>query len=263
MTDQHPLFAALTGLAARPAPYALLTTPELWTDPHLAGRMLAAHLDPAVDLSTYRASFVARALTWLTETFQAGPGVRVADLGCGPGLYATPLARTGARVTGIDLSEGSLAYARREAAREGTPVRYVQGDYLEWGDAAAEDGERYDLVLLVMRDYCALAPHQRARLLAAVRERLAPGGSFVLDVDAVAAFSPRSRRGAPTRPDWWTASGRRSRTPASGTPSATRRTRCPAAGPSRSTSTTSSPPAGTGSSATGCATSPRRRWPPS
>ncbi|MEU1069708.1 MULTISPECIES: hypothetical protein [Streptomyces] len=45
MTDQHPLFAALTGLAARPAPYALLTTPELWTDPHLAGRMLAAHLD--------------------------------------------------------------------------------------------------------------------------------------------------------------------------------------------------------------------------
>ncbi|MFD6379682.1 class I SAM-dependent methyltransferase [Streptomyces albidoflavus] len=189
MTDQHPLFAALTGLAARPAPYALLTTPELWTDPHLAGRMLAAHLDPAVDLSTYRASFVARALTWLTETFQVGPGVRVADLGCGPGLYATPLARTGARVTGIDLSEGSLAYARREAAREGTPVRYVQGDYLEWGDAAAEDGERYDLVLLVMRDYCALAPHQRARLLAAVRERLAPGGSFVLDVDAVAAFA--------------------------------------------------------------------------
>ncbi|WP_260679517.1 SAM-dependent methyltransferase [Streptomyces albidoflavus] len=159
------------------------------TDPHLAGRMLAAHLDPAVDLSTYRASFVTRALTWLTEKFQVRPGVRVADLGCGPGLYATPLARTGARVTGIDLSEGSLAYARREAAREGTPVRYVQGDYLEWGDAAAEDGERYDLVLLVMRDYCALAPHQRARLLAAVRERLAPGGSFVLDVDAVAAFA--------------------------------------------------------------------------
>ncbi|MFH9094790.1 SAM-dependent methyltransferase [Streptomyces albidoflavus] len=200
MTDQHPLFAALTGLAARPAPYALLTTPELWTDPHLAGRMLAAHLDPAVDLSTYRASFVTRALTWLTEKFQVRPGVRVADLGCGPGLYATPLARTGARVTGIDLSEGSLAYARREAAREGTPVRYVQGDYLEWGDAAAEDGERYDLVLLVMRDYCALAPHQRARLLAAVRERLAPGGSFVLDVDAVAPLSPRWRKGAPTRP---------------------------------------------------------------
>lgn len=42
-------------------------------------------------------------------------GKVVVDIGCGGGLMSVPLAQRGARVTGFDLSEPSLAEARRHA----------------------------------------------------------------------------------------------------------------------------------------------------
>lgn len=178
------LFSRLSAVTARPALYSTLTTPDLWTDPHVSGRMLAAHLDPDVDLSTYRAEFRERVLAWLVGRFGVGEGTSVADLGCGPGLYTTPLARTGATVTGLDLSTRSLDHARALARAEGLDVRYLQQDYLTY-----REDVRFDLVLLIMRDYGALAPQDRRRLLGTVRDHLAPGGSFVLDVDHLPAFA--------------------------------------------------------------------------
>ncbi|MFE5336876.1 SAM-dependent methyltransferase [Isoptericola sp. NPDC056573] len=178
------LFGQLSAVTTRPALYATLTTPDLWTDPHISARMLAAHLDPDVDLSTYRTELRERVLAWLVDRFDVGEGTSVADLGCGPGLYTTPLARTGAAVTGLDLSTRSLDHARALARAEGLPVRYLHQDYL-----AYREDVRYDLVLLIMRDYGALPPEQRRALLGTVRDHLAPGGSFVLDVDHLPAFA--------------------------------------------------------------------------
>ncbi|MFI7277996.1 SAM-dependent methyltransferase [Streptomyces sp. NPDC049879] len=180
------MFAALSALNARPALYSRVTTPELWTDPHISARMLAAHLDPSVDLSSYRAEFIERVVAWLVGRFGVRAGVRVADLGCGPGLYTTPLARAGADVTGLDLSARSLGHAGSLARAEGLTVRYLRQDYLTWRDP---DGARYDLVLMVMRDYCALPPDGRRALLRTVRQHLDGGGSFVLDVDSAAALA--------------------------------------------------------------------------
>lgn len=178
------LFGQLSAITARPALYATTTTPDLWTDPHISGRMLAAHLDPDVDLSTYRTAFRERVLAWLIDRFAVGEGTSVADLGCGPGLYTTPLSRTGAAVTGLDLSARSLDHARALARAEGLDVRYLEQDYL-----AYREDVRYDLVLLIMRDYGALSPNARRTLLGTVRDHLAPGGSFVLDVDHLPAFA--------------------------------------------------------------------------
>ncbi len=49
---------------------------------------------------------------------------RVLDVGCGGGLLAEALARLGARVTGIDLSEDLLELARRHAKEQGLDVDY-------------------------------------------------------------------------------------------------------------------------------------------
>jgi len=56
---------------------------------------------------------------------ELGVGLRgqdILDLGTGTGALALPLARAGARVTGVDASEGQLAAARDSAANAGLDV---------------------------------------------------------------------------------------------------------------------------------------------
>lgn len=184
MTDRETdLYAALERINERPTLYSRYTTDTLWTSPDISEMMLRFHLDGQIDVASRRSDFIERSLAWLRETFAIGPGRRVIDLGCGPGLYTNPLARTGAAVTGIDISERSLEHARAEAEREGLSVEYVLGDYLDYAPS-----EPFDLALLIMCDYCAFSPAQRAQLLERVARWLEPGGAFLFDVYSLAAY---------------------------------------------------------------------------
>src|SRR3954470_1481109 len=55
-------------------------------------------------------------------------GKTALDVGCGAGLLAEPLARLGAKVTGIDASPEVIAVARDHAARQGLEIDYNAGD---------------------------------------------------------------------------------------------------------------------------------------
>jgi SAM-dependent methyltransferase len=52
----------------------------------------------------------------------------VVDVACGTGNAAIPAARTGARVTGVDLTPAMLEVARARAAEAGVAVEWVEGD---------------------------------------------------------------------------------------------------------------------------------------
>lgn len=66
-------------------------------------------------------------------------GLSAADVGCGAGLLAEPLARLGAKVTAVDAAEANIEAARAHAQGQGLEVDYRVG-----GVEALE--ERYDLV---------------------------------------------------------------------------------------------------------------------
>ncbi|HEV2816345.1 MAG TPA: bifunctional 2-polyprenyl-6-hydroxyphenol methylase/3-demethylubiquinol 3-O-methyltransferase UbiG [Allosphingosinicella sp.] len=66
-------------------------------------------------------------------------GRSAADVGCGAGLLAEPLARLGAAVTGIDAAPETIEVARAHALGQGLEIDY------RVGGAEALDG-RYDLV---------------------------------------------------------------------------------------------------------------------
>src|SRR5207342_402297 len=66
-------------------------------------------------------------------------GKNAADVGCGAGPLAEPLARLGARVTGIDAAPENIAAARGHAEKQGLAIDYCAGG------VEALDG-LYDLV---------------------------------------------------------------------------------------------------------------------
>ncbi len=148
-----------------------------WTDPHIAGQMLASHLDPTVDTASRRPETVERSTKWIATSLGLRPGDSILDLGCGPGLYAERLAKAGMRVTGVDISQNSLDYAIAQAREKKLPIQYRCQNYLELDDQAM-----YKAALLIYGDFCPLSPKQRAKLLANVRTALIPGGCFLLDV---------------------------------------------------------------------------------
>jgi SAM-dependent methyltransferase len=183
---EDPMFQELERIHHRPRPFEFYTAADLWTDEYTSKQMLACHLDPEVDLSSRKGEFIDRSVAWIASHFEVGTSTKIVDFGCGPGLYASRLARLGAKVTGIDFSKRSIEYARNAAAGEGLDIEYVNRDYLEF-----EREERYDLTLMIMCDFCALSPEQRGTLLATFHRHLVPGGAVLLDAYTLTAFDRR------------------------------------------------------------------------
>jgi cyclopropane fatty-acyl-phospholipid synthase-like methyltransferase len=180
------MFEELERINERPEPFQFYTASDLWTDEHTSKQMLLFHLNEAIDVSSRNAEFIARSVSWMATEFNIGRGYKIADFGCGPGLYATRLAKRGANVTGIDFSKRSIDYAKDVAAREQLNISYVNQNYLEF-----ETEDRFDLVLMIMCDFCALSPTQRKGLLRKFHKILKPSGSVLLDVYSSSAFEQR------------------------------------------------------------------------
>ena len=180
------MFEELERINERPEPFQFYTASDLWTDEHTSKKMLSFHLNEAIDVSSRNAEFINRSVEWIASEFNIGRDFKIADFGCGPGLYAASLAKRGASVTGIDFSQRSIDYVKEVAAREQLNINYVNQNYLEF-----ETEDRFDLVLMIMCDFCALSPTQRKGILSKFHKILKPSGSLLLDVYSLSAFEQR------------------------------------------------------------------------
>ena len=100
-------------------------------------------------------------------------GLTAIDVGCGGGLATEPLARLGARATGLDVTEENVAAAKAHAAAEGLDIDYR----VETAEALAATGAQYDLV--VSLEVVEHVPDPDA-FLRAVSALVAPGGLLIL-----------------------------------------------------------------------------------
>lgn len=100
-------------------------------------------------------------------------GLTALDIGCGGGLASEPLARLGARTTGLDVTEANIAAARAHAQAGGLEIDYR----VQTAEALASEGAAFDLV--VSLEVVEHVPDPE-RFLAAAAALVAPGGLLVL-----------------------------------------------------------------------------------
>ena len=110
-----------------------------WWDPDGPSAMLFR-------LNPIRLSFILRNLApdgGQTDGPQAFTGIQLLDVGCGGGILSEPLARLGAKVTGIDASEANINAARHHAQQMNLEINY-QCQTLE---ELHETGKKFDVVV--------------------------------------------------------------------------------------------------------------------
>jgi SAM-dependent methyltransferase len=180
------LFSALKKINGRPKPFEFYTASDLWTDGHTSRQMLSYHLNETLDVSSRNMDFINRSVAWILSRFTVSEETEIADFGCGPGLYAVRLAEGGAKVTGIDFSQRSIDYARKVAEEKNLKIDFIHENYLQF-----ETDERFDLILMIMCDFCALSQGQRRQMLRRFHGLLRPGGLVLLDVYSLKAFGKR------------------------------------------------------------------------
>ena len=180
------MFKKLKEINSKPKPFEFYTAAELWTNEHTAEQMLKYHLNEDIDVSSRNKKFIKKSVDWIYSHFNLNENSKIADFGCGPGLYTTRLAEKGAKVTGIDFSKNSIAYAKNVANEKGLNINYVNQNYLDF-----ETEDRFDLIIMIMCDFCALSPEQRRILLSKFAKLLNSGGSVLLDVYSLNSFDQR------------------------------------------------------------------------
>ena len=180
------MFKELKEINSRPALFQFYTADELWANEHTSKQMLEYHLNESIDVSSRNKSFLERSAEWIVSYFEVDVKTTIADFGCGPGLYTIRFAEQGATVTGIDFSENSLMYAKQVAEQKGLTINYIHTNYLDF-----ETSHRFDLITMIMCDFCALSPEQRKIMLSKFSSLLKSGGAVLLDVYSLNSFNQK------------------------------------------------------------------------
>jgi SAM-dependent methyltransferase len=158
--------------------------------------MLKEHLSQDHDAASRRVFVIDEQIAWIHGRVLRGKPSRVLDLGCGPGLYTSRLARLGHTCVGIDFSPASLAYARATAADQDLPCTYLEADVRQ-----AEYETGFDLVMLIYGELNVFRPGDARQILRKAANALATGGQLLLEPHT---FEVVEREGK-TAPSWYSA----------------------------------------------------------
>jgi SAM-dependent methyltransferase len=101
-------------------------------------------------------------------------GKKVAHLQCNDGRDTISMARHGADVTGIDISDYAIDFARKLSEETGIPATFVRSDIFEWFE---QNDELFDIVYTSYGAICWLS--DLSIWAQGIARTLKPGGKFV------------------------------------------------------------------------------------
>ena len=138
MTAASPAFSGSTTVDPEDVARFSAIAAEWWDE---NGKFKPLHRLNPLRLAYIR-DVVCRRLNRNPSAPQPLAGVRLADIGCGGGLLAEPLARMGAEVVGIDASAKNIGTASVHARQSGVAVDYR----VSTAEELAASGEKFDVV---------------------------------------------------------------------------------------------------------------------
>lgn len=140
--------------------------------PALGFHLLTALYDPLI--RSWSAATRMRAS--IIDELALEPGMRILELGAGPGRLAIQIKQAHPDVTidAVDIDTRMIASAKRNAATAGVDVEFREADM-----TAPTERAGYDRVYSTMT-FHHLMPDAKQRALDVARDALAPGGNFVV-----------------------------------------------------------------------------------
>mgnify|MGYP000184414617 CR=1 FL=1 len=131
---------------------------QLWWDTE--GKMGMLHV-----INPLRTRFIMEKLTMTNP--------RILDVGCGGGILSEALAKAGAQVTGLDLSEASIHIAKQHAQNQGLTIDYRHTNIQ---DVAGQEAGTFDVI--VCMEMLEHVPEPE-KIVAACAKALKPGGHAI------------------------------------------------------------------------------------
>jgi SAM-dependent methyltransferase len=105
-------------------------------------------------------------------------GQRLVHLQCNCGQDTLSLAQLGAAVTGVDISDEAIDFARTLSSESGIPGTFHRADAYDWLEAARDHGEQFDIVFSSYGSLCWLSDLKR--WAADISAILGAGGRLVV-----------------------------------------------------------------------------------
>jgi SAM-dependent methyltransferase len=153
-----------------------------WNDPGFSQRMLLEHLSQEHDAASRRIETIEKHVEWIQHSVLSGQPAKILDLGCGPGLYTSRLARLGHECVGIDFSPASISYAKERARVDNLRCSYTQQDI-----RVADYGAGYGLVMFIFGEFNTFTLADARSIIVKGYQALSDNGLLLLEVHTFAA----------------------------------------------------------------------------
>lgn len=127
----------------------------------------------------------------IVESLEFGPDDRILDVFCGYGRHALPLAKMGADVVGVDISEESIAELKAAIGRKKLALKAVTGDFMTIDSATMGEPASFQAAYCLGNSLGFFPRAEMLTFLTRIADLLEPGGRFLAQSGLVAeSFLP-------------------------------------------------------------------------